>query len=187
MKKFIITMLAVLVYIVNLNAQDISKEEWKKMSRKERKEYRMKIAEQENAYTMQLLNSKQWVLEAHQLQDRYGQVYNILSSLNFVGVDQEFGAIQLGSNDGIGLNGVGGITLEGNVRKYELKEGKNGGASLRIEILGSSAGHMSMSLHISSSGSASALVTDNFGNRLTYRGTIVSLAESSVFKGFTTY
>ena len=90
---------------------------------------------------------------------------------------------QLGSSGGIGWNGVGGITVEGSVRSYKLKEGNKpgSGAYLQIEISGTSSGHISLAIHISVDGTATATLSDNFGDRLTYRGRIVALGESSVY------
>lgn len=189
MKKLVVTLLAVVTFSVSLFAQEISNEEWRNMSKQERKEYRQKIAEANQQQIMQLLTSKAWVLEAHQIQDKYGESAIIEPNLNFVGVAGENATAQLGSSGEIGWNGVGGITVEGSVRQYKLKEGKKpgSGAFLQIEILGTSSGHLSMSIHISGDGTASATLSDNFGDRLTYTGRIVSPAESTVYKGQVVY
>ena len=95
----------------------------KKMSKQERKEYRQKIAKANQIQMMQLLTSNAWVLEAHQIQDRYGETAILEPTLNFVGVSGENSTVQLGSSGEIGRNGVGGITVEGKVHSYKLKEG----------------------------------------------------------------
>ena len=169
----------------SLYAQEISKEAWRNMSRQERKEYKQKIAEVNQQHIMQLLTFRAWVLEANTIQDKYGESAIIEPTLNFVGVAGKDATAQLGSSGDIGWNGVGGITVEGSVRQYELKEGNKpgSGAYLRIEISGASSGHLSMSINISADGTATATLSDNFGDRLTYRGRIVALGESTVYKG----
>lgn len=189
MKKLVVLIAAVALSFQVFAQEEITKEEWKKMSRQERKEYKMQVAMAKQQKIMQLLTSKAWVLESYQLQDKYGESVIIEPSLNFVGVAGENATAQLGSNGDIGWNGVGGITVEGTVRQYELKEGNKPGtgAYLRIEIQGASAGHLSMSIQVSADGTAAATVSDNTGDRLTYRGRIVSLAESVVYKGQVVY
>ena len=188
MKKLVLA-IAMFVLSFNLFANEISKEEWRKMSKQERKEYRLKVAKEQQQQMMQLLTSKAWVLEAFQIQNKYGESEVIQPTLNFVGVAGENSTVQLGSSGEIGWNGVGGITVEGKVHSYKLKEGNKpgSGAHLRIEISGTSSGHVSMSIQISADGSASATLSDNSGDRLTYRGRIVPLAESTVYKGQVVY
>ena len=189
MKKIVLTIIAALALGFAVSAQEVSNEEWRNMSRKERKEYKLQEAIKKQEATMALLNSKQWVLEAIQLQLKSGETFMLEPNLNFVGVQNEVSTVQLGSSGDIGLNGVGGITIDGNVRKYDLKENKKPGtgAYLRIEVMGASAGHVTISIRISPDGTADATLTNNFGDRLTYRGRIMSIAESSAYKGTVTY
>ena len=189
MKTMNIALIATLILTGTLLAQEISNEEWRNMSRQERKEYKQKVAEANQLQLMQVLTAKAWVLEAHTIQDRYGKSLPIEPTLNFVGVSGEYAAAQLGSSSEIGWNGVGGITVEGKVAQYKIEEGKKPGtgAYIRIEISGLSAGHLSMSINTMADGTASATVSDNYGERLTYRGRIVPLAESTVFKGQVVY
>lgn len=189
MKKLVVLIAAVALSFQVFAQDEISKEEWKKMSRQERKEYKQKVAIANQQKIMQLLTSRAWVLESHQLQDKYGESVIIEPSLNFVGVAGENATAQLGSSGDIGWNGVGGITVEGNIRKYDLQEGKKpgSGAYIRMEIMGVSSGNLSISIQISADGTAAATVSDNTGDRLTYRGRIVALGESSVYKGQVVY
>lgn len=170
-------------------AQEISKEEWKKMSPKERKEYKQKILIDSKQKTLVALNSRAWVLEANTVQDHYGESYIIEPSLNFVGVAGENSTLQLGESGAIGINGVGGITLDGKVKKHDIDEGKKATSpmSVRLEVSGASSGFVSILVNVSPDGNASATVTDMYGNRLTYRGQIKALGESRVFKGMTNY
>ncbi len=170
-------------------AREVTDEQWRNMSRAERKEYRLKELTDQQEVTMAILDSREWVLEAFQIQDRYGESANVLPTLNFVGVAGDQSTVQLGSGGDIGWNGVGGITVEGSVRSYKLKEGKKkaSGATLQLEVSGASSGHISLSIFVSADGSATATVSDNFGDRLTYRGRIVPLAQSTVYKGSVNY
>ena len=161
----------------------------KSMSRKERKEYRKKIAIANKKQILRAINARKWVLEANSLQVRSGETFQLEPTLNFVGVEDEEASIQLGSSFMIGPNGVGGITLDGKIREYEINEGKNPTSSVTVSIgvVGAGIGNADIFLSVSPNGSASATITDNFGARLTYRGYFKTLAESKIFKGMTTY
>jgi len=189
MKTLIVTLVATFALGITVFAQEISNEEWRNMSQQERKEYKKQQRIEQQKWVMQLLTSRAWVLEAHQIQDRYGESAFIESNLNFIGVDGENSTVQLGSSGHIGWNGVGGITVEGNVTSYKLNEGKKPGtgANLMISVSGASSGHLSVSIQVSADGSAAATVSDNYGDRLTYRGNIVPLAESIAYKGQVVY
>jgi len=189
MKKSIITIILTAVISFNLFANDISREEWRNMSSKERKEYKDKMLSEGKANMLQILSSQAWVLEAHTLQDRTGESYILNPTINFVGVAGENSTIQLGDDGEIGFNGVGGITLDGKVQKHEINEGKkaNSPISVKLHISGNSSGFVTMMVTVSADGNASAMVTDIQGNRLTYKGQIKALGESTVFKGSTNY
>ncbi len=153
--------------------------------RKEKKEQREKEMAVKKEQMIALLETRQWILEANTLQDRSGQSYIIESNLNFVGVVKEKATVQLGVSDQMGLNGVGGITLDGTISKYEMNPGKkaNSGITLEINVSGAVMGFVTINFSIGADGGASATVTGMNGERLTYRGDIKSLAESTVFKG----
>lgn len=161
----------------------------KSMPRKERKEYREKIAIAQKERILRTINDRKWVLEANALQVRSGETFQLEPTLNFVGVEDENASIQLGSSFMIGANGVGGITLDGKIRKYDISEGKKPTSSVTVSInvVGASIGNVDILLSVSPNGSASATIQDNFGARLTYRGYFKTLAESKIFKGMTTY
>ena len=97
MKKLVLV-IATFALSFNLFAQEISKEEWKNMSKQERKEYKLQLATVQQQEIMQLLTSRAWVLEAHQIQDQYGESAIIEPSINFVGVSGENATAQLGSS-----------------------------------------------------------------------------------------
>lgn len=189
MKKIVIAVFTAFALNISLYAQEISDEEWLNISRHKRKEIKREQRLEQLERIMDLLESRAWVLEANILQNRYGYTVNIEPNINFVGVSGEESTVQLGSTQRMGLNGLGGITLEGNIIQYELVENKKSGtgATLQISVSGASSGHLSMLIHASPDGTASATVSDNFGNRLTYRGRIVPLSESIVYKGQVVY
>ena len=159
-------------------------QENKKLSRKEKKELKkQKQAEQKKAI-LELLESKTWVIEAHTVFDRYNQSYQINPTINFVGINGEEGALQLGFDGLIGWNGVGGVTIDGSVTKYEIKEGKESGSpSVNLRFQGRGVGSATINITVNSSGQANARVSGDFGDRITFSGMIKSIEESAVYKG----
>ena len=87
-----------------------------------KKEKRNADLEKDFQQTKAMLENKDFVLEADYLQDRYGNRVLVNSTINFVAVDSTEATIQIGSNFRIGPNGVGGVTAQGNINKWELTE-----------------------------------------------------------------
>ena len=146
----------------------------------------MKKQEQieQNMAILALLHSKQWVIEAHTVFDRYNQSYQINPTINFVGVKDEEGALQLGFDGLIGWNGVGGVTVYGKITKYEIKEGKEkSNPSINMRFQGRGSSSATISVTVNSSGLATAKVNGDFGERITFTGMIKPLEESTVYKG----
>jgi hypothetical protein len=154
----------------------------KKLSKKERKQQKKKEQEEQRQAILLLLNNKEWVIEAHTVFDRYNQSYQLNPSINFVGVKQQEGAIQLGFDGLIGWNGVGGVTIDGKVTKYEVEEGKES-PSVVVRFQGRGVGSATINVSVNTSGQARARVTGDFGERITFSGIIRSLEESIVYKG----
>lgn len=190
MKKTLLTIGLAIFFLSGLFADGKpTKEEWRNMSRAERKAYREAELAKQHDSLMVILESKQWVLEANRLQDRYGNSVNIQSNLNFIGVSEENATVQLGSNHTVGHNGVGGVTVDGRVNKYEVTEVKraNSGANVQLSVSGAAMGHADVTISVSPSGQASATLRSIDGSRITYHGQIVPLSESRVYKGQTLY
>lgn len=159
-------------------------QENKKQSRKEKKELRKLQQAEQKKVIVELLTSKTWVIEAHTVFDRYNQSYQLNPTINFVGINGDEGALQLGFDGLIGWNGVGGVTIDGNVTKYEIKEGKESSSpTVSLRFQGRGVGSANIQITVNSSGQASARVSGDFGERITFSGMLRSIEESVVYKG----
>ncbi len=159
-------------------------QENKKQSRKEKKELRKLQQAEQKKVIVELLTSKTWVIEAHTVFDRYNQSYQLNPTINFVGINGDEGALQLGFDGLIGWNGVGGVTIDGNVTKYEIKEGKESSSpTVSLRFQGRGVGSANIHITVNSSGQASARVSGDFGERITFSGMLRSIEESVVYKG----
>jgi hypothetical protein len=169
----------------NPDTKDLSKEERKALRKAKKEEEKRKRDEALILYE-KYAEQRQWVVETYTVFDKQGQSYQMDPTINFVGVTNEETTVQLSFNGLVGWNGVGGITLDGKIGNYEYS---NDGKSLNIKMsaTGSSIGIVDIFLIVTGDGNGRATVSGNWGERITFQGKFVSLAESRVYKGSTTY
>lgn len=190
MKTVLIILLAITpLTMVQAQNNMLSKKELKQLA-KEDKRAKQRAEQEEQAKLIKLLlEQKKFVLEADYLSNNRGERFIVNSTINFIAIDSTNGVLQLGSNFGLGYNGVGGITVEGIINKYELrvKEGKKGDSFYLSIMLMSSLGTYDVLFSISTSGKADATIRGNTAGSLTYSGNIESLEESLVYKATPNY
>jgi hypothetical protein len=158
-----------------------------KSDRELRKEKRAEEAEVNYKKINILVDTRRFVLEADHLSNRYGQNLFVASGLNFIAVDSLQTVIQTGNNNGIGYNGVGGVTASGNQTKYVVtRDDKKKRIMIRMDVL-TGIGIYNIVMDISPSGYATAVLTGLGPGRLTFYGSLVPRNKSRVFKGSNTY
>jgi hypothetical protein len=186
--KTIILIVTALFITSAITAQDttrvpLSKEELKK----KRKEEKAAKFEAEYQQTKAIINSKCFVLEANFLSNQRGNRSFVNSLLNFIAIDTTSVTIQVGSNRGIGYNGVGGITTTGKILDWKLTTNeKSKSTYIRMSVM-TSLGNYDISMDISADGNAYATLTGITYGQLNFDGKIVPKNESVVYKGTTTY
>lgn len=133
----------------------------------------------------QAINNRAFTLEADQVIFKYGQVAYVTSNTNFVSVQDDKAVVQVAFNIPIsGPNGIGGITVEGNVSDYKVKKDKKNNVLLSFNAMGTGiSARVDITLY-NGNHKASVTITPNFNsNRMTLNGFIVPIEKSSVFKG----
>lgn len=170
---------------VSLFAQEKTTKELTRKERRELKKEEQKKLSEEMAKLLSIaIDEKQWVLEANTLANKKGVSVNVTSTLNFVAVEGNEAFIQLGSNTGMGQNGVGGVSVRGNVNKYEVSKNEKKGTYFITLYVSSALGTFDIQLDCNADGQiANATVQGNTSRRVQYRGVIVPLAQSTVYKG----
>ena len=129
-----------------------------------------------------ILENSSFVLESDYLQNRYGYRIPVNSTLNFVMVNADEAVIQIGSNNGLGYNGVGGVTAKGRITKWELNENeKKKSFDLSMHVM-TSIGMYEVNMSIGL-GMATARLSGLAPGNLTFSGEIVALNESIVYEG----
>jgi hypothetical protein len=186
--KTLLSFVTALMIISALPAQDttivhLSKEELKK----KRKEEKAAAKEAEYQSTKAIIDSRYFILEADFLSNQRGNRRFVNSSINFIMIDSLTATVQIGSNYGIGYNGVGGITAEGNIVKW-IVEFNDISKSILIKMsMISSLGIYDIFFNISSSGNTTATLSTLRYGRLIFEGKIKPAMESTIYKGSATY
>ncbi len=188
MKRIILLLLIVFGsgLIIDSNAQSAREE--KKKEKAEKKAAKMKQDSINNDNLKIMVVSKAFVLEANTLYARTGQSFTLNSTTNFVGFDGKNSTIQLAFDQLVGWNGVGGVTLDGTIAKMEIVDNKKGlGFTINATVRQKVGGAVTLIFRVSADGNARVDMSGSFGERISYQGRIVPLAETRVYKGTTLY
>ena len=181
MKTYYIIIVAVFLFLSSaLQAQEKPTKKEKRAAKKA-----LEIAQSDSLRVIQEIwaENKTFVLEAQQVFNKRGEVFQLSPSTNFVYFDMDKAIVQLSFNGLVGWNGVGGITIKGNITKYKYDaENKNKPIYIEATLQGSD-GFQDIFLWISSSGQGEAQVNDMRGNRIRFTGHVLSLKDSRVYIG----
>lgn len=135
---------------------------------------------------VQAIKDKQFTLEADRIISKRGRTAYVSSNTNFVMIEGEKAVVQVAFSNSAsgGPNGLGGITVEGSISSYEIKESKKGNITLTLNVTGIG---ISARLNIymtKGSNRATVEISPNFNsNRTTLSGILLPNDQSLVFKG----
>lgn len=131
------------------------------------------------------IRNKDFVLEADNVTFRNGSTVLVNSTTNFISVKGNRAVVQISpSNYASGPNGVGGVTVQGQISGYQIQTDKKGRVYLSFNVngIGISA-QIELSI-VPGSSQAQATVYPNFNsNTVWLDGTIVPYENSNVFEG----
>lgn len=133
-----------------------------------------------------LLERMAFVLEADYLQDQYGRLTPVPSSLNFIKINVPKAVLQTGSISSSASNGFGGLTAEGELRSWKIYKDKKSMSFTISFWLATNQGNFDVQMLISADNTARATVTSLQRGILIYQGNIVAIYNSGAFKGFKT-
>jgi len=164
--------------------QELSKKEQRQLEKELKKEQAAKELEEKSVVVTAMVNHATFVLEAFTLRNKRGESIQVSSALNFVAVDSTRGILQIGDNAGIGANGVGGITVDGQVSDYKYTQQERSGSYTVSYYLLTTLGTYDVRLTAFPDGRADATISHStWGGRITYTGYLVPPALSRVYKG----
>lgn len=162
---------------------DLSPREMRKLERQLKKEQKEKEAERRSQIVTMMVEHAYFVLEADRLRDKYGNTLIVTPTLNFVAADSVSGVLQVGSNQYVGQNGVGGITVEGSIANYEYSRNKKNGTFYVSYTLRTPTGTYDVRMTVLPEGRADATVSSTWPGQLNYSGDLVPPSLSRVYKG----
>lgn len=173
---------------LNISAQEpeekLSRKERRAMEKEKKEAEKQEFEKVQSAIVKVAIDSAQWVLEADMLFDRYGQSVNVSSTLNFVGVTGGYATVQLGSESGIGYNGVGGVTVDGKVSKYEVTYNEKNQSYFVLLMVNSAVGTFDIRMNCNNTGEmVDATIKGNSPHSVRYKGRLLPATMSSVYKG----
>ncbi len=164
--------------------QKLSRREQRAKAKQLEQEQKSVLDQQKKNITQLIIDSAAWVLEADMLYNRYGRSVNVNSTLNFVGVKGEYSTVQLGNETAMGLNGVGGITVEGRISKYKVDYIEKSESYSILMMVTSNAGTFDIQINCSGDGTrADATIRGNRPYSIRYSGRLIPVAMSTVYKG----
>jgi hypothetical protein len=131
------------------------------------------------------LVNQDFVLEATSVTFKNGTTTFVNSTTNFISLKGNKAVVQISpSNFASGPNGVGGVTVEGNVSDLMVRTDSKGRTTLSMNVMGIGINAQVEVYMYPNTNRASATVYPNFNsNTIWLQGTIVPYENSNVFEG----
>lgn len=180
----VVVMLILLVSCAGMAQAQSSKED-KVKAREERRAEQARLDSLFYEQSRKAIEERSYVLEADRVVFKHGENAYVSSNTNFVMLDGDNATVQVAFNVPFsGLNGIGGVTVDGAVSAYEAKTDKNGDLYIKFNVMGTGiSARVDITLPNGSS-NATVMILPNFNsNRLTLIGHILPLQLSNVYKG----
>lgn len=196
MKKILLlSTLLLFLFTGVMNAQETRKErrEAKREAAKKKMEAEKALEAQQDSVAFEkaaaAMKTGSFVLEADNIMFPNGITRYVTSSTNYIQVNEGQGIVQTAFSNFAytpGPNGLGGVTVQGNVTEPQIQTDKYGNVFYSFSITGIA---ISATINITLTGGtneASAYISPNFNsNNITMTGHIVPYDESVVFQGMT--
>ena len=197
--------IAVVIIATIITAQSVGYSQEKKMTMKEKedawraerlkkraKEERLVFVNDSVQYAQAIvaIRNGSWALEASSIAFNNGETNFVTPSTNYVSINNGIGTIQtaLDNTNIYSPNGLGGITLQGNVSNGELRVDNQGNIYYNYLLQGS---NVSATVNITitaNNNQATAYISPNFGSgNITMNGSIYPYKQAGVIQGTSDY
>ncbi|MBQ8592953.1 MAG: DUF4251 domain-containing protein [Bacteroidaceae bacterium] len=187
----LVSMVGNMVVLAQSSRQE-RREAWRE-ARKERQARAKALEELQDSVSfeeaVEALQRGNWVLEADNVIFRNGLMRYVSSNTNYVAVKNGEGTVQTAFDNFVySPNGLGGVTVQGNVSDGKVSRDKDGNIFYNFSIFG---GGISATLNLTMTGGtneASIYISPNFnGNNLTMNGYIYPYEQATIFQGTTSW
>ena len=157
------------------------------VKRAEEKALQQKIDSMQFAEASQAIRDTAFTLEADEVVFKYGERAYVTPSTNFVSLKDGNAVIQISFNIPVaGPNGMGGITVNGSMNKYNVKTDKRGNVQVSFYVMGTVANcQVNIMLYNGSNKATITLFPTFSSNNLTLDGVILPNEKSFVVQGRT--
>lgn len=183
MKRIFLIGIALFLSLSYVAAQNVASER-----AKVKEQVRVEQAALDSVYFEQAqkaIEARQFVLEADRVMFKYGTTAYVNPNTNFVAMEGDKATVQVAFNIPVGgPNGLGGITLDGNVTNFKQKVGKRGTLYISFHVTGTGiSADIDISLPQGSSTAQLSIRPTFNSNELQLSGHVLPLSHSNVFKG----
>jgi len=187
MKKIILLSLTVLFsYMTFAQVEEtVETGEQKQLRKAAKKEAKRIEEEQAMIQTKHLIDARRFILIANYIGNNIGNRIPVSSTINFLKIDTSNCVIQIGSLDGIGYNGVGGVTAEGRISSFKITQNKKGNSYTMRLTTNTVIGTYDIVLFVNAFGNAEATITGITHGALRYYGRIIPIDNSKIYQGRT--
>ena len=192
MKKVLILASAAWLLLCSATFAQTSRSEreqrWRAHREQRRAQARALEMQQDSIAFIQAVNALKtdtWVLEANNVNFSSGITRFVTPSTNYISIDDDEGTIQTAfSNFIYSPNGLGGVTVQGNISGQRMSTDRDGNVYYSFNIQGSAIS-ASVSLTLTAgTNQASAIISPNFSsNTMTFDGYLVPYDQSTIFQG----
>ena len=159
----------------------------RELTKEEKKALQERIDSLQHADAERAIYEKSFTMEADQVIFKRGETAFVASNTNFVSIDGDRAVVQTAFNIPVsGLNGLGGVTVEGSFSNYDLRKDKKGNLFLSLNVMGTGiSARVDITLYNGSNQVIVNIVPNFHSNNITLKGIILPLDKSRVFKGST--
>jgi len=182
LKRIFIVLSLLLFVVVNTGFGQEETEDQTKSKKEQRKQDKDEMYAANLKAIQSLVADSSFVVEAYSLRGRNTVNYFVSPSTNFIKVDRDKVIIQTANSVGLGYNGLGGITIEGNIREYDIFNNDHG-ANVQIQFSSAVIGFSTLNISVNASGNANAYLRTAFGGYISFSGDFVGLSETSTYQG----
>lgn len=165
-------------------AQTQASKQDRKISKQEQKEIAQQQANQQFEVARQALKDSMFVVEVDRIIGQLGRTVYVSKNENFVLMNKDYASVQLAVlSTFAGLNGVGGVTLAGNISDVQERIDKHGNITYQFRIQGNSISSTVIVTLFNGDNQVSVVMNSTFSNdRITFYGRLVPAEASKVFK-----
>jgi hypothetical protein len=164
--------------------QQLTKKEKRHLEQMRKKKERTLEHQASRAYYMELLSKKYFVFEADYLVGPEGQSFILTPNINFMSVNGNNVVLQFGFDGVVGWNGVGGITVRGNLSNYKVDTTRRNNLMVTTDVNLIGPGlPPHITLNVSDDGTAFLTILPATGGPINVYGQIFSPQKAAIFEG----